>query len=158
MSELIIFACNDEGGAQALETRLVSWQGRKGVRLLDAALVRRKLDGGSHVEHAARLVGAGQLGGIFWGMLIGALFWAKWWGLSIGGAVGEIGLDDDFVRQAGDAISRGQSGLLLLVQDELANEVIGEGRLAGARVVQATLSPQAERRLASVFGRAEKQV
>jgi uncharacterized membrane protein len=122
---------------------------------LDAALVRRKLDGGSHVEHASRLVGAGQLGGVFWGMLIGALFWAKWWGLSIGGAVGEIGLDDDFVRQAGDAIGKGQSALLLLAQDELADEVVGEGRQAGARVVQATLSPQAERRLVSVFGRAE---
>ena len=109
------------------------------------------------MEHAARLVGAGQLGGVFWGMLIGALFWAKWWGLSIGGALGEVGLDDDFVRQAGDAIGRGQSGLFLLVQDDLVGEVISEGRQAGAQVVQATLSREAELRLASVFGRAGSQ-
>lgn len=47
MSELIIFACDDESGAGALESRLIEWQQRNGVRLLDAALVRCKLDGRS---------------------------------------------------------------------------------------------------------------
>ena len=51
MSQWILFACNDEGGASELDTRLVDWQLRKNATLLDEALVRRNPDGRAHAAH-----------------------------------------------------------------------------------------------------------
>jgi uncharacterized membrane protein len=50
------------------------------ITLHDAAVVVRSQDGKVKVRQAVNLVGAGALGGAFWGMLIGLLFLAPWLG------------------------------------------------------------------------------
>jgi uncharacterized membrane protein len=54
------------------------------VTLDDAAVVVRRQDGKVKVNQATSLVGAGSLGGAFWGMLIGLLFFMPWLGLAVG--------------------------------------------------------------------------
>jgi uncharacterized membrane protein len=156
MSELLVFTYENETGAKQLEATLIDWQARPGARIEDAAAVIRRSDGRMHAEHASKLVGDGLLGGMFWGVLIGALLWARWWGLSIGGAVGEIGLDDDFVRDVGESVGRGHSALFLLAQDKQAEAIILLGQESGARILRASLSPENERRLWDVFGASDK--
>ena len=46
--------------------------------LSDAAVVIRRQYGHVKVKHAVSLVGNGALGGAFWGLLIGLIFWMPW--------------------------------------------------------------------------------
>ena len=62
-------------------------------------------DGKVKVKQSNNLVGAGALGGAFWGMLIGLFFFMPWMGLAIGASSGAIagkfsdyGIDDSFIK------------------------------------------------------------
>ena len=73
MTELIVLAFPNTGGAQEALTVLSSLQKQELIKLSDAATVVRKADGKVKVRQAVDLVGAGALGGAFWGMLIGQI-------------------------------------------------------------------------------------
>ena len=124
MSELIVFAFENETGAKELETGLVAAQADQELRVNDAALVVRQEDGRPILNHAANLVGRGSLGGIFWGFILALVFWTKWWGLSVGGALGDLGLDDDFVKEVGESVEKGHSALLILVEDGMVESAL----------------------------------
>ncbi|HMK92759.1 MAG TPA: hypothetical protein VK576_07150, partial [Thermoleophilia bacterium] len=69
MSELIVLGFDDEASADAFGDKLAQLQKDMIVQLQDAAQVVRDPDGKPHVKHGAHLVGAGAMGGAFWGML-----------------------------------------------------------------------------------------
>jgi len=79
MSELFVLAVDNEPEAQQLVGILSRLQKENLITLEDAAVVTRKPDGKVKVKQANSLVGAGALGGAFWGMLIGLLFFAPGW-------------------------------------------------------------------------------
>ena len=74
MSELLVFAFDNPDGANAMVGTLQSLQKQQLIQLADAAIVVRKPDGKAKVKQLNSLVGAGALGGAFWGMLIGTFF------------------------------------------------------------------------------------
>ena len=84
MSDLIVLAFNSEDGALKLRDKLLSMQKGHLIELADAAVVVRGQDGKAKVKQLHSLVGAGALGGAFWGMLIGLLFFMPWLGLAAG--------------------------------------------------------------------------
>ena len=98
-----------------------SSKGFKGqlINLDDAAIVVRNHDGKVKVKQAVNLVGAGTVGGAFWGMLIG-LLWVPWLGLAIGAVTGAIsdkltdyGINDEFINEVAGTIEPGGSALFL---------------------------------------------
>ena len=108
MSELIVLAFKDEATAKQAEAELQSLQKQQLIELADAAVVTRREDGKVKVKQAHSLVGAGALGGAFWGMLIGLFFFMPWMGLAIGAITGaiagkfsDIGIDDNFIKDVG---------------------------------------------------------
>src|SRR5262249_60533295 len=115
-----------ETGADAMREALGRLQTQELIKLEDAAVVVRRADGKVKVKQATSLVGAGALGGAFWGLLIGLLFFAPWLGLAIGagagagalsGSMADVGVDDDFIKQVGTAIQPGQSALFVLARE-----------------------------------------
>ena len=74
MATLVVLAFKDETGAVQMRDKLVGLQKLQLINLTDAAVVVRRQDGKVKVKQAVSLVGAGALGGAFWGMLIGLLF------------------------------------------------------------------------------------
>ena len=84
MSELMVFAFENETGAKKLATGLVAAQADQGLRVNDAPLVVRLEDGRPILTNAVDLVGRGSLGGIFWGFILALVFLDKMVGL-IGG-------------------------------------------------------------------------
>ncbi len=93
------------------------------MTLKDAAVVIRKPDGKIKVKQAIHLVGAGMVGGAFWGMLIGLFFWLPWLGLAVGaiagaisGALMDYGINDNFIKEVGATIKPGGSVLFLLIE------------------------------------------
>ena len=76
MSTLAVFSFDSEAGAERMRDSLARLQTQRLITLDDAAVVVRSMDGKVKVRQAQSLVGAGALGGAFWGMLIGLLFLA----------------------------------------------------------------------------------
>lgn len=164
MSELVVFSFTTETGATEMRDALVALQKEHLITLGDAAVAVRRQDGKVKVKQAVSLVGAGALGGAFWGMFIGLLFWVPWLGLAIGAAAGALGgkltdygVDDGFIKEVADTIDPGNSALFLLVQDWTPDKVMD--RLSGfdARVLRTSLSKEDEAKLRAAFGVEEDQ-
>jgi uncharacterized membrane protein len=159
MATLVVLAFKDETGAAQMRDRLVGLQKQQLINLSDAAIVVRRQDGKVKVKQAVSLVGAGALGGAFWGMLIGLLFWAPWLGLAIGaasgalgGALADVGVDDKFIKEVGGTIEPGHSALFLLVESWTEDKVMDEIKGFDAEVLQTSLSKEDEEQLKAAFG------
>jgi uncharacterized membrane protein len=162
MSELIVFAFPDESGAAAMSQELQSLQKQQLITMSDAAIVTRKPDGKPKIKQANNLVGAGALGGAFWGMLIGLLFFAPWLGLAIGAVSGaiagkftDIGIDDNFIKEVGSTIEPGQSALFLMVEKWTEDKVLPELSKYNAKILRTNLSTEDEAKLKAAFGAEE---
>jgi uncharacterized membrane protein len=156
---MVVFAFKDEAGAEQMRDSLKALQKQQLITLSDAAVAVRKPDGKVKVKQATSLVGVGALGGAFWGMFIGLLFWMPWLGLAIGaasgalgGALSDTGVDDDFIKEVGNSIEPGQSALFLLVEDWTEDKVLDELTKFDAKVLQTSLSKEDEAKLKAAFG------
>ena len=159
MSDLVVLAFETETGAAEMGDTMKRLQKQELISLDDAAFVTRKPDGKAKVKQANSLVGAGALGGAFWGMLIGLLFFAPWLGLAIGaisgaiaGKYSDVGIDDDFIKEVGDTIEPGHSALFLLIRQWTEDKVLAEISDSGATVLRTSLSEEDEAKLRDAFG------
>ena len=159
MSNLIVFTFDNETEAEKMRDTLVSMQKQKIISLEDAAVVIRRENGKVKVKQAQSLVGAGALGGSFWGLLIGLLFLAPWLGLAIGAATGalaggmtDIGVDDKFIKEVGENIEPGHSALFLLVSDATPDKVMDGLTDFHPTVYQTSLSEEDDAKLRAAFG------
>jgi len=158
MSELIVFAFDSTDGANNMIEGVKQLQKQQLITLSDAAIVVRKDDGKPKVKQLNNLVGAGALGGAFWGMLIGILFFAPWLGLAIGAVSGavagkfsDIGIDDDFIKQVGATIQPGHSALFLLVTEATPDKAIDALKHYHPTVLRTSLSEEDEAKLKEAF-------
>lgn len=151
MSELIAFVYDNEGGAKSLEADLLEAQSEQNINVGDAALIQRQPDGRAVLSHAVDLVGRGSMGGMFWGFILALVFWARWWGLSVGGALGDLGLEDDFVKDLGDSVGKGHSAFVALVEDDMVEAVMKVADSSNPRVMRTSFSAQDEQVLKTVF-------
>ena len=158
MSDLIVVAFDNEEGAFKMRDKLFELQKQHLIMLADAAVVVRKPDGKVKVKQAVSLVGAGALGGAFWGMLVGLIFWMPWLGLAVGAAAGalggkfnDIGVDDDFIKEVGNTIEPGHSALFLLVVSATPDKVADELKDFNGTLIQTSLSSEDEAKLRELF-------
>jgi uncharacterized membrane protein len=162
MSELVVFAFQNETGAAEMRDVLGRLQKEHLLALEDAAIAIRKENGKVKVKQAQNLVGAGALGGAFWGRFIGLLFWMPWLGLAIGaasgalgGALSDVGVDDKFIKEVGNTIEPGHSALFLLIREWTPDKVLDELTTFDAKVLRTSLSKEDEAKLKAAFGTEE---
>jgi Predicted membrane protein len=162
MSELIVFAFPDEKGASEMDEAIHRLKKEELITLDDAAVVVRNHDGKVKVKQAVNLVGTGTVGGAFWGMLIGLLFWMPWLGMAIGAITGAItgklsdyGIDDDFIHEVAQTIEPGGSALFLLISRWTEDKVLDELEKFHPKVVRTSLSKEEESKLKAAFGAGE---
>ena len=159
MTELVVVAFANQIGAAEMRDALIDLQKQGLVTLDDAAVVVRRPDGKVKVKQAVSLVGMGALGGAFWGMLVGLLFWMPWLGLAagavsgaLGGALSDYGLDYGFVKEVGNTIQPGHSALFLLIREATPDKLMDELRQFNGKILQTSLSMEAEAKLKETFG------
>jgi uncharacterized membrane protein len=159
MSDLVVLAFKDEDGAIRTRDTLKRLQAERLIALEDAAVVIRQQDGKVKVKQAVSLVGAGALGGAFWGMLIGLLFFMPWLGLAmgavggaLGGALGDVGVDDKFIKEVGNTIEPGHSALFLLIGSWTEGKVLDGLKGTEATVLKTSLSKEDDEKLRQAFG------
>jgi uncharacterized membrane protein len=162
MSELIVFSFPTETGATEMDETIHYLMKEELIDLKDAAVVVRKPDGKIKVKQATNLVGLGAVGGAFWGMLIGLLFWAPWLGLAIGAVAGAIsgklsdyGINDDFIKEVSETIKPGGSALFLLITEWTEDKVLERLKKFNPTVVKTSLSNEEEQKLKAAFGAGE---
>ena len=162
MADLVVVAFDNPTGAEEVRDAMVQMQKDHIVTLEDAAVVVRKADGKVKVKQATNLVGAGAMGGAFWGMLIGLLFMVPWLGLAIGalsGALGgkftDIGVDDKFIKEVGSTIQPGHSALFLLIREATPDRLLEELQPYKGTVLKTSLSKENEAALKAAFGAEE---
>jgi uncharacterized membrane protein len=162
MSSLVVLAFDDMTGAEEMRERMYDFQKRRLITLEDAAVVVRKENGKTKVKQAHSLVGSGALGGAFWGMLIGLLFFAPWLGLIAGatggalaGKLGDIGVDDKFIKQVSESIQPGESALFLLTRDAQIERIREETSDVEFEIIETNLSPEDETALREAFAAEE---
>jgi uncharacterized membrane protein len=165
MSDLVVLAFDTREGASRMSAEIERMQKMQLLKLDDAAIVTRELDGKAQVKQSNNLVGAGAFGGAFWGMLIGLLFWMPWLGLAVGAVSGalagkfsDIGVDDKFIKSVGDTIQPGTSALFLMVREATPDRVLEEIRgWPGVTVLQTSLSRDAEAKLREAFATQQRE-
>ena len=105
------------------------------------------------------VVVAGALGGAFWGFLFGLIFFVPFLGAAIGagmgaltGSMAEVGIDDDFIKQVREKVTKGASGLFALTSGATApDRVIVELRQYDFEIISTNLPEEQEQKLREAF-------
>lgn len=160
MSDLIVISFDDEATGFELRAELVKMQSEYLLQLDDVVVATRKDDGKVQLHQAVNLTATGAVGGGFWGTLVGLLFLNPLLGAAVGAASGaiagrltDIGINDDFMRDAGQAIAPGGSGVFVLLQNATKDKVLErlEAFHKRGRVLQTSLSNADEEKLRDAF-------
>lgn len=147
------------GGAQAVLATLEDLQKQQLITIIDAAIVQWPPDKKKpRTEQLHSMAGAGALSGAFWGMLFGLLFFVPLLGAAVGAAMGglsgslvDVGIDDDFIKQARDQITPGTSALFLLSSDAVIDRVMDALRSTDMELIATNLSAEQEDKLRAAF-------
>ena len=117
MANLVAVAYDDLDQAKQVMSTSVSCVKEHPIELEDAVIVEHRA-GGKIKLHQPSLAGMGAAGGALWGGLIGLIFLMPLFGLAIGaatgaaaGALSDYGIDDDFMKELGDKLTRGRRGV-----------------------------------------------
>ena len=159
MATMTVLKFDDPEGPTRVLGTLERLQKEGLITVLDAATVHRTPEGKVKVKQAHSLVGAGALGGAFWGMLIGLLFFMPWMGLALGtvsgalaGTFSDVGIDDEFIKEVGAKITPGDSALFLMTTNAVIDKV--SEALSGERfdIQHTNLSKEDEQAMREAFG------
>ncbi|MEI9986971.1 MAG: DUF1269 domain-containing protein [Aliidongia sp.] len=100
------------------------------------------------------LTADGALSGAFWGTLIGIIFMVPLIGTALGaasgalsGALSDVGINDDFMKDAAQALTPGSAGLFLLIRKMTADKVLADLEGAGGTVIRTSFDHTNEQAL-----------
>ena len=153
MSELIVISFSDEFKADEVLLDLRRLELDYLIDLEDAAIVVRNQDGKVRVKQTQELVASGALTGGFWGLFIGLMFFQPLLGIlgaavgALSGALTDIGIDDNFIRELGKTIEPGTSAIFILVRKSTPDKVLEDLSKFEGKVLQTSLSHDDEEKL-----------
>jgi uncharacterized membrane protein len=154
MSDLIAVAYPDRTTAENVRNELGRLTREHVIEIEDAVVATREADGRVKLHQAVNPAGAGAAGGALWGGLIGLIFLAPLLGAAIGaglgaasGALTDLGIEDNLMRDLGQNLPEGGAALIVLVRQVTPDKVIPRISQHGGKVLQSSLSNEAEERL-----------
>ncbi len=158
MSSLIAVGFKDEFTADAVLLELRKLQKEHLIDLEDAAVVIRDKDGKVKIKQTQELTTAGALSGGFWGLLFGFIFFNPLLGWAVGaiaggisGALSDIGIDDNFIREVGSTIEPNTSAIFVLVRRATPDKVLEDLSRFKGKVLKTSLSNEDEAKLQAVL-------
>ncbi|MBX3172369.1 MAG: DUF1269 domain-containing protein [Candidatus Eremiobacteraeota bacterium] len=164
MTDLIVLVFDNDRAAFEVRDKLIELQKSHLIRLADAAVAVRDQQGVVKIKQVVDLTAQGAIGGAFWGLLAGILFWMPAMGAAIGTLIGAIsgsmadyGVNDEFIEQVAKSVEPGQSALFLLVVDATMDRVIEEISAWNPKVLRTNLSREQERKLREAFSEAQME-
>jgi uncharacterized membrane protein len=154
MSTLVVIDYETEVKAEEVRLALLKMQKEYLVDLIDAVVVVRDEKGTVRLRQMYNLTAAGAVSGGFWGALVGLLFMNPLFGFAIGAAAGavsgalrDIGIDDNFMKQLGETLKPGTAALFVLVRQMTSDKVVAEIKQYGGTLIKTNLSNEDEAKL-----------
>jgi uncharacterized membrane protein len=153
MSDLIAIAYPDRFTAEMVRATLTDLMAQRAIEL-EAELVVTRDEEGKVKLHQAPPPAAEAAAGLSWEGLVGVLFLAPLIGMAIGaaagrgaGALGDVGIDDKFVKKLDRSLTPGSAALILLVPKVTAAKVLPYLQRHGGEIIQSSLNQETETQL-----------
>ena len=154
MSDLIVIGYEDKFKAEEVRTKLLKLQKEYLIDLEDAVVVVKNDEGKVKLYQIYNLTAAGAVSGGFWGSLIGLIFLNPLLGLAAGagagalsGALTDVGINDDFMKDLAATFKNGSSLLFVLVRKSTPDKVLAEIQGTGGKVIKTSLTHEQEEKL-----------
>ena len=158
MSSLIAVGFKDEFTADEVILELRKLQKEHLLDLEDAAIVIRNKDGKVRIKQTQELTVEGALSGGFWGLLFGFIFFNPLLGWAVGaiaggisGALTDLGIDDNFIREVGSTIEPSTSAIFVLVRSATPDKVLEDLSRFEGKVLRTSLSNEDEAKLQAIL-------
>ena len=159
MSTLTAWKFSTPDGADVALDKLEKLHGQALIQVQDAAVVTWPADRKKPKTHGMNAAtGVGALGGGFWGLLFGLIFFVPILGLAIGAASGallgsmkDIGISDAFIDTVRQKVTPGTSALFLLSSNAVIDRVKAEFPASDAELMSTNLSTEQEQKLREAF-------
>lgn len=152
MSDLVAIGYDSLATAQQVAENVAQAQKAHIIELDDLVVVERQPDGKVKL-HQPSMAGAGAVTGALWGGLIGLIFFMPLLGMALGaaggaaaGALSDYGVDDNFMKQLGEALEPGGAAVIALVRKMTVDKILPEIKVPG-KVIQTSLSNEHEQAL-----------
>ena len=159
MATLTVWKFRTAGGADEALHTMERLQKEELINVHDGAVVTWP-EGAKKpkTRQLANMTGAGAFGGAFWGLLFGLIFFVPILGMAVGAAMGaltgslaDVGIDDDFIRQARDKVTPGTSALFLMTSDAVEDKVRDAFEGMDMELIRTNLSNEQEQQLRDAF-------
>lgn len=159
VATLTLWRFEHEDDAEAASRTLADLERQGALRVIDAVVVTWPT--GARRPRASQLLTSstsGALGGSFWGLLLGIIFFAPLLGLAVGSAAGalggalrETGISEAFIQQARDEVVPGTSALFVLTAEADLDRVREAFVAHGPTLMRTNLTPEQDEALREYF-------
>ena len=154
MATLVVIDYESEVKAEEVRLALLKMQKEYLLDLADAVVVVRDQKGNVRLRQMYNLTAAGALSGGFWGALIGLVFLNPLFGFAIGAAAGavsgalrDVGIDDNFMKELGQTLKPGTAALCVLIRTMTPDRVVEEIQRFGGTLIKTNLSHENDAKL-----------
>jgi uncharacterized membrane protein len=142
MSDLVVIAFPTEAAAEEVRKKLLDMQQEYLIELGDAVIAVKQPNGGVKLNQLFHPTAAGAVTGAFWGTLIGMIFLMPLVGTALGaaggalGALTDVGIDDNFMKEAAQTLQSGNAALFLLIRKMTTDKVLAALQGVGGTVMR----------------------
>jgi len=158
MSNLVVIGFDDEATAFSMRAELAKMQKEYLIEMEDVVVVTKDEKDKIKLHQAVNLTASGAMGGGFWGMLIGMVFFNPLLGAAVGAGAGalsgklaDIGVSDTFMKELGETLTPGTSALFVLVRKATPDKVLEGLKGIKGKILQTSLTKDKEEELRKVL-------
>jgi len=134
LSDLLVVEFSSEAKAEGVREMLLAMQEEYLIELGELVVAVKDDRGRVKLNQLFQPVAHSAVSGMLWGSLIGLLFMMPVAGVASGalrGRLADLGINDDFIRQATRTLQSGNAALFLLIRKMTADKVLAALHGAG---------------------------
>ena len=165
MADLVEIAFPSERKAEEVRQRLLDMQKEYLIELGDAVIAVKQPDGRVELNQLFHPTGTGAASGALWGALIGMIFLMPLPGAAIGaasgaiaGALSDVGINDNFMKEAAQSLQSGNAALFLLIRKMTTDKVLAALQGEGGTVLRTSFDHTKEEALRAALAGATQSV
>ena len=151
MSDLVVIAFADEEKAEDVRKKILGLTQQYLIEIEDAVVAVKLENGHIKLNQLVNPMAMSAVSGTMWGAIIGLIFANPLLGAALGGAAGavggamtDLGINDDFMRQTAEAVGVGQAALFLLIRKMTTDKVLDDLRGVGGTVLRTSFDHEHE--------------
>ena len=163
MSTLVVIEYDDQYKAEEVRLKLRKMQKEYLIDMEDAVVAVKDEKGKIKLHQAINLTGLGAVSGGFWGALVGLIFLNPLLGMAVGatagavsGALRDVGIDDNFMKELAAGLPAGSSALFVLVRKTTPDRVLEEMKGTGGKILRTSLTHEDEAKLQAALSAAKQ--